>query len=93
MNFYIQINPDKAVGRVIGFRGDEKDERPRARKSQKLKELESSERSLNRHRRRIRIDEMKDNDDIYGEDWGTVDEGLSTTVSRPALRLVGRKKR
>ena len=92
MNFYIQLHPDKAVGRIIGFRGDEKEERPRARKSQKLKELPSSERMLNRYRRQIRIDEMKDNDDIYGEDRETVDEELSVT-SRPALRLVARKKR
>jgi hypothetical protein len=93
MNFYIQCHPDKAVGRIIGFGGDEKDERPRARKSQKLKELPSSERMLNRFRRQIPVDEMKDNDDIYGEDQEIAGDGVSTTTSRPALHLVARKKR
>lgn len=32
---------------------------------------------LNRHRRQIRIDEMKDNDDVYGEDQEAVGDGLS----------------
>jgi integrase len=92
MNFYIQLHPDKAVGRIIGFRGDEKDERPRARKSQILKELPSSERMLNRHRRQTRIDEMKDNDDVYGvgPDDDVIEEPAPTSAK---LRLVAGKKR
>jgi hypothetical protein len=91
MNFYIQLHPDKAVGRIIGFRDDE-DERPRARKSEKLKQLPSSERMLQRHRRQIRIDEMKDNDDVYGV---TLDDDVieEPAPTRAPLRIVGGKKR
>jgi hypothetical protein len=84
-DWYDQIDPNAKVERVAGFRGDSENEPEREKKAR---------RDLNRVRKQVRIEEMADNDDVFGvnesdEPW---EEGLSTT-SRANLRLVARKKR
>jgi hypothetical protein len=84
-DWYDQVNPNAKAERVAGFRGDKDDESPRAKESR---------RQASRLRKQIRLEEMADNDDVFGvtDDDDVLEEPVRAT-SRAALRIVARKKR